>query len=604
MPVDAGPPAGDAGTSEPNVQVADLARSLRRLEHLYEISKLLTRFGDLEHTVPTLIGLVAGTVPVRTAVLILETEGTPRVILWKSGSSESPAGVATARAEAAYRYLVRPEAGRASSFPPRDVPVTSPDRAEATDQFILLPLVVERGRTFGALGVEGGGFDEDALSFVNAVVNQLAIAVDRQAHIDARQAAADDDATEQRLLADVGAVVAASLDPRATLAGVARCAVLLFADVCLVEELDEDGTVLRRDIIFADARKEDELAGRIEDALSRSATTHAALGRSPVPAGPNAATFDRVDESGLAEPSAFRDAGLQSTMALPLVARGRRIGMLTFATQRAGHDYSPRDLALAQKVASRAAVSLDNGRLYEAAQRATLAREQLLEIVSHDLRVPLATVIAGVDALLVAPPGIEERREGSREVLEGISRGARQMNRLIEDLVDTAWVEGGRFSMAALAIEIAPQVTSAIEAVRPLMTHGSLVIDVDLPRDLPAVSADPARLQQVLTNLLANAIKFTPSGGTITVRARATGDTATLSVADTGRGIPAADLSRVFERFWQADGAAKLGTGLGLFIVKGIVEAHGGAVRVESTLGVGTTFSFTLPVAQRRRGES
>jgi signal transduction histidine kinase len=146
---------------------------------------------------------------------------------------------------------------------------------------------------------------------------------------------------------------------------------------------------------------------------------------------------------------------------------------------------------------------------------------------------------------------------------------------------------------------MAPLVAETIEALRPLLVLNSLTFESQVPEDLPDVSADPARLQQVFANLFSNAVKFTPPGGTIRVGAGTQGQSVRLWIADSGPGISAKELPHVFDRFWQARRTARLGTGLGLFIVKGIIEAHGGTISIESEVGAGTTIFLTLPIADR-----
>jgi signal transduction histidine kinase len=266
---------------------------------------------------------------------------------------------------------------------------------------------------------------------------------------------------------------------------------------------------------------------------------------------------------------------------------------MTLAAIGSGRRFSERDLVLAEEVARRTAVAIDNAQLYARAQRATRARENTLAIVSHDLRNPLSSVLMALTLLLRIP----ERRKPPVLVaeLERIVRGANRMNRLIQDLLDTASIDAGHLSVEPSALDVTIEVFEALEAVRPLADGKSLRLDSDLPKDLPLVFGDGPRLQQVFGNLLGNATKFTPTGGTITIGATRSGDVVTFSVADTGPGIAAAELPRLFDRFWQAPRTARLGTGLGLFIAQGIVEAHGGKLWVESELGVGSTFFFTLP---------
>jgi signal transduction histidine kinase len=282
-----------------------------------------------------------------------------------------------------------------------------------------------------------------------------------------------------------------------------------------------------------------------------------------------------------------------------LVARGRSLGALTFAAAESGRRYFARDLELAEEIGHRAALAIDNARLYEHAQRATLIRDDLLSVVSHDLKNPLNVILLNTELMTRTSAGDDR----SRKPVGSIKRSAESMNRIIQDLLDTASIDAGKLSLERRSIDVTTFVENMIDTMRPLTATGSLHLKSELPHNLPAIFADSGRLQQVFANLLSNAIKFTPAGGTITVRAVAAGDVVQFSVADTGSGIPEEDIPHLFERFWQAPRTARQGTGLGLSIASGIVLTHGGRLWVDSQVGTGSTFSFTLPVARRGMDE-
>ncbi len=231
----------------------------------------------------------------------------------------------------------------------------------------------------------------------------------------------------------------------------------------------------------------------------------------------------------------------------------------------------------------------------EQARRATSVRDNLLAVVSHDLRNPLSVILMAT-ASMARPFGGDDRRKSHKQI-GSIKRAAERMNYLIQDLLDAASIEAGELSVERRRLAVAPLIAEAIDAMQPLAARKSLHLENELPADLPPVLADTGRLQQVFANLLANAIKFTSDGGTITVRAETVREIVQFSVTDTGSGIPSEDLPHLFDRFWQAPRTARQGTGLGLSIVRGIVVAHGGRVWVESRVGAGSTFFFTLPRA-------
>jgi signal transduction histidine kinase len=283
-------------------------------------------------------------------------------------------------------------------------------------------------------------------------------------------------------------------------------------------------------------------------------------------------------------------------MGLPLLAHGRLLGVLLLVSSDPRCRYEPEDLRLGEELAHRAALAVDNARLYRAAQQAIAARDEVLGIVAHDLRNPLNAVGLSAVALRRTVPENGPGRT-ARKTAESIERCIGQANRLIEDLLDVARIEKqglhlerGRVAPGELMAEAAPLFTAAA-------SKASLELQTELPEALPLVMADRDRILQVFSNLLGNAVKFTPPGGRIRVGAERHDSEVCFSVADTGQGIAPKHLTRLFDRFWQERPTDRRGAGLGLYIAKGIVEAHGGRIWVESTLGQGTTFFFTLPVA-------
>ena len=229
-------------------------------------------------------------------------------------------------------------------------------------------------------------------------------------------------------------------------------------------------------------------------------------------------------------------------------------------------------------------------RMYEDAEAGIAAREQVLKIVSHDLRNPLHTISMCASLLLDLPMP----REKQAEHLERIRRAGERMNRLVQDLLDIAKLEAGRVAISPRPIEVAPLMREAQGMLTPLAAERELRLDVHVADGLQPVMADEGRVLQVVSNLVGNAVKFTPPGGTITIRADDAPGGVRFSVSDTGVGMTTEQLSKLFGQFWQANPADRRGIGLGLSIAKGIVEAHDGRIWVESQPGAGTTFHFTL----------
>jgi chemotaxis family two-component system sensor kinase Cph1 len=231
-------------------------------------------------------------------------------------------------------------------------------------------------------------------------------------------------------------------------------------------------------------------------------------------------------------------------------------------------------------------------------QRAVRARDDLLAVVSHDLRSPLSSIMLQAEVMLEPTvPDHERRAQVLRGSVERIRRSAAHMKSLTDDLLDLASIEAHRFALHLQAVESHELVAEALQMASPLAEAKRITLVVELI-DTPRLEADPERILRVLSNLVGNAIKFTPEGGKITVRAERRGDELLISVADTGPGIAADDLPHIFERYWKPASTSKPGSGLGLYISSGIIEVHGGKIWAETSAG-GARFTFTLPIARR-----
>ena len=407
-------------------------------------------------------------------------------------------------------------------------------------------------------------------------------------------------AARWRLLADASAALERTLDYKATLDNVVRLVVPAVADLCSVLLLDESGSPTYGSGAARDERMEGVLqqmdnymhACIAEDHPVGMTLASRQLGVYDV----DSSTLDRFAVSaehrqllGVLKPS--------TVVIVPLTDRDDLLGVLVLAmVQQSERRFAPQDIALTREVGRRAALAVVHARMYDAAQQAIRTRDQLMATLSHDLKSPIGTALMALDFALDIMP--DDHVHGSaRTTLAAGRRAADRMLRLVHDLLDVTTIEAGRFRVAPAAEPVESIVTEAIDAQKLTAQAARVQLEACLAHDLPSVLVDRDRIGQVFSNLIGNALKFTPAGGRVRIGATPTGDSVQFTVADTGHGISSEDLGKVFDRFWRANSAGRSGSGLGLAISRGIVSAHGGDLTVKSQLGVGSEFSFTVPAA-------
>lgn len=402
----------------------------------------------------------------------------------------------------------------------------------------------------------------------------------------------------QRFLGEATALLASSMDYGSRLALLARLAVPMLGDICVVDMLGDDGSVQRVEAVTSVG--------------ARRGLTRALLGYPPRRAGRTGVgqvlksgepvLEPRVEDAGLrlvAEGpehlDVLRDLGIHSAMMLPLRARDRTLGALTFLSL-GNRSLGPADLELAGELADRAALAIDNARLFRDAQQASRAKSDFLSVISHELRTPLSAVLGYAELVLSGVPG--ELTAAQQRYIERLQMSGTQLLRLVEEILDFSRIDAGSRNVHPRACDAAEVAREAAMAVEPLAMTRGLSLELNLDTPLP-VRTDPDRLRQVLVNLLTNAVKYTERGSVVLEAVPGAEDGGVvLRVADTGLGIRPEDRERIFEPFWQADQSSTRrvgGLGLGLAVVRRLVHLLGAEITVDSEPGRGSTFELRLP---------
>ncbi|OLC50175.1 MAG: hypothetical protein AUH43_05745 [Acidobacteria bacterium 13_1_40CM_65_14] len=424
-----------------------------------------------------------------------------------------------------------------------------------------------------------------------------------------RDATAEAVAVRDRLqfLAEVSEALNSSLDYETTLDRAVHIALPRLGDYCTVIVRDEHG--LTRLVAWGHVIREkeaalQELANRlIASAPARNIPTFAdevmRTGKTLV------VTHDRLTElmAGLetVEPDVLKLGGILRPYAYvgaPLTVRGRAVGVMAFGRteQESHHDYSAADVALVEEFARRVSLAVENARLFREADELNRLKDEFLATVSHELRTPLSAIL-GWSRMLAAGRLDPDK---SRRAIEAVERNAQAQAKLVDDILDVARGMAGNVRLDLKTIDLAAVAHRGVDAITPAAAAKKIHVAVAAPSPVSVVG-DAGRLQQVVWNLVSNAVKFTPPGGRVTVAVGSDNGNAELHVTDTGVGIPRAFLPYVFDKFRQADASFTRqygGLGLGLAIARHLVELHGGSVEARSEgEGKGATFVVRLPLA-------
>jgi PAS domain S-box-containing protein len=410
-----------------------------------------------------------------------------------------------------------------------------------------------------------------------------------------------------RFLAEASALLGSSLDAEATLQQVARLAVPTLADWCCVDMLEEDGSLRRLAVSHTDPAKVRlawEIARRYTLNLEAEHGVPHVLRTGEASWVPDvtedmlvAATGGDPERLGMA-----RQLGLRSFLAVPLVARGRLLGVLILAHSESGRRYDESDVRLAEDLGRRAGLAVDNARLYAASQTAVRLRDDFLGVASHELKTPLTPILLKVQALQrrvnAEPDGVLPARQVGA-MLDAVGAQTRKLSVLVSGLLDVSRISTGRLELRLEPVDLAALMREVAHAFEPEAAKADCALRLRLT-EAPVVGQwDRLRLEQVVTNLLANALKY-GAGRPVEVTLATADGRALLGVRDEGIGIAAEAQARIFEKFERAVSDRHYGgLGLGLYITREIVRALGGSVSVESEPERGALFTVSLPLGTR-----
>jgi signal transduction histidine kinase/integral membrane sensor domain MASE1/ActR/RegA family two-component response regulator len=441
--------------------------------------------------------------------------------------------------------------------------------------------------------------DEHLLGMMATVGSQIGQFIERKRGEEAvRQSE-----VASRFLADASAALAAVTDYESTLQKVACLAVPFYADWCCVDMLEEDGNLRRLAVAHVDPTKVElahELYRRYPPDLAAPQGVWNILrtGKSEIiPEISDGHIAATVKDRELIR--ILRELGLKSYIGVPLAARRKVLGVITFVTAGSGRRYEPSDLAAAEDLAHRAGVAIENARLYQALLEADRRKDEFLAVLAHELRNPLAPLRNALH-ILNTPEADAATSERARQLME---RQVEQLVRLVDDLLDISRIMRGKIELRRAPVELANVVARAVETAQPVIDAGAHELTIALPPEPLWLNGDVVRLAQVVSNLLNNAAKYTEKGGKIWLTCARDKDEAVVRVRDTGIGIAPEMMSRIFDLFVQARRAhdrAQGGMGIGLTLVRSLVEMHGGSAEAHSDgPGKGSEFVVKFPILNK-----
>jgi signal transduction histidine kinase len=404
----------------------------------------------------------------------------------------------------------------------------------------------------------------------------------------------------RRFLADAGTLLASSLDYVSTLRNLARLAVPTLADWCTVDLLDADGEIERVAVEHTDRRLAQaamQLARRFPPTLETEIAVARVIESGEAELIPSV-TDEELDglTTSKHERRALGELGIESAMIVPIEARGSPLGAIVFLAAGSGRRYAADDLEVAEELATRAALAIENSRLFDQSRAATEAKSDFLAVMSHELRTPLTAIIGYAELLQLGVPDPVTPRQ--YEQADRIEVSARHLLQLIEEILTLVTLESGERRVRREGVHVNQLLDHAAGIIEPMAKSKGIPLAVVPAEGDPILRSDPDKLLQILLNLLSNAVKFTEAGD-IRLEASVSDATLTIEVADSGIGIGPEHLQRVFEPFWQVERPITRragGTGLGLTISRRLADLLGAELEVESEAGVGSIFRVRIPI--------
>jgi signal transduction histidine kinase len=583
-----------------------LQQRLNQLQALYQLTAALSRASALEEIYEAaLAGLHHALGIERASILLFDPDGVMRFKAWRELSD-------------AYRHATEghtPWSPDTKDPPPVLVPDADNEptlaslrpalRQEGIQALAFVPLV-HHGSLLGKFMLYypiPHHFTDEEIQLARSIGSHIAVAVARrqaEEAINAARTAANIAAERAAFLAEISRVLATSLDYTQTLTSLARATVPFLADSCVIYQLVTPTTLRRRALVHVDAETEQLLreVQRFEIPLE-SEIPAARVVRSGIPE-VEYHVAPAIGEQIHRDPtyqSVVRRFAPRAYICVPLTAHGRTLGAVAFILTAPQRQFVASDVAFAEEVAQRAALALDNAHLYQQAQDAIVIRDQFLSMAAHELMTPLTALLGNVQVMERRAERDGSLDERERRAVHVIHAQTKRLSKMVATLLDISRFEQGKLTIERAPIDLCGMVRRIVEEVLPgLTTH---TVECDLPETAMIIDGDELRLEQVVQNLISNAMKYSPNGGTVQVRVAQRGNTACIEVTDQGIGIPTEDIPHLFERFYRASNTDEQqisGMGIGLYIVHELVNLHGGSVAVESTQGQGSTFTVSLPV--------